>query len=76
MGDSLPYVDLGTGRTAVAIGIGDTAGLAHTCAILDNDNVKCWGAAGARLGYGESTNRGDEPNEMGDNLPYVDLGSA
>jgi hypothetical protein len=32
-------VDLGPGRTAVAI----TAGGLHTCAILDNGNVLCWG---------------------------------
>jgi len=48
-----------------------------TCTILDNDAVKCWGPGfGGRLGYGDTTSRGDGPNEMGDNLPYVDLGSA
>lgn len=36
MGDDLPYVDLGTGRTAVAI----TTGEAHTCALLDDGSVK------------------------------------
>ena len=33
------WVDLGTDRTAVAI----TAGYRHTCAILDNGSVSCWG---------------------------------
>lgn len=33
-------VDLGAGRTAKAIGLGET----HTCAILDDDSVKCWGS--------------------------------
>ena len=33
-------LDLGTGRTAVAISLG--AGT-HACAILDNGSVKCWG---------------------------------
>ncbi|XRB15687.1 EGF-like domain-containing protein [Pseudoscourfieldia marina] len=78
MGDSLPYIDLGTGRTAVAIGTGHGPTLRHTCALLDNDAVKCWGSnwlSGA-LGYGDTTNRGDMPNQMGDNLPYVDLGSV
>ncbi|XRB20464.1 EGF-like domain-containing protein [Pseudoscourfieldia marina] len=78
MGDSLPYVDLGTGRTAVAIRTAtfDMWG-SITCTILDNDAVKCWGPGfGGRLGYGDTTSRGDGPNEMGDNLPYVDLGSA
>ena len=39
MGDNLPAVDLGTGRTATAISIGSQ----HTCALLDNVSVKCWG---------------------------------
>ena len=79
MGDSLPYVDLGTGRTAVAIGTAYCPGSAHTCAILDNDAMKCWGGGSyniGQLGYGDTTSRGDGPNEMGDNLPYVDLGSV
>ncbi|XRB08750.1 EGF-like domain-containing protein [Pycnococcus provasolii] len=79
MGDSLPYVDLGTGRTAVAIGIAYCPGSAHTCAILDNDAMKCWGGGSyniGQLGYGDTIFRGDGPNEMGDNLPYVDLGSV
>jgi alpha-tubulin suppressor-like RCC1 family protein len=32
-------IDLGTNRTAKTI----TAGFRHTCAILDDNNVKCWG---------------------------------
>ncbi len=32
-------IDLGTGRTAVAV----SAGNSHTCAILDNGDLKCWG---------------------------------
>ncbi|MDB4602745.1 hypothetical protein OAH71_02415 [Euryarchaeota archaeon] len=32
-------VDLGSGRTATKI----SAGMAHTCAHLDNDTVSCWG---------------------------------
>ena len=39
MGDFLPSVDLGTGRTATAIAVGNT----HSCALLDNASVKCWG---------------------------------
>ncbi len=39
MGDNLPVVDLGSGRTAKVI----AAGGSHTCAILDNSSIKCWG---------------------------------
>jgi uncharacterized repeat protein (TIGR01451 family) len=71
MGANLPTVDLGPGRTATAI----TAGYRHTCAILDTGRVKCWGdGSNGRLGYGDTADRGDGPNEMGANLPTVDLG--
>jgi alpha-tubulin suppressor-like RCC1 family protein len=73
MGDNLPIVDLGTGRTATAI----AAGQSHTCVILDNASVKCWGSASeGRLGLGNTNNMGDGANEMGDNLPTVDLGTG
>ena len=73
MGDNLPAVDLGTGRTATAISAGDD----HTCALLDNGTVKCWGANTiGQLGLGDTANRGDGPGEMGDNLPAVDLGTG
>ena len=49
-------VGLGAGRTARAI----TAGLAHTCAVLDNGDVRCWGfGASGRLGYGNEDTIGD-----------------
>ena len=53
---SVGPVDLGAGRTAVAIGTGDL----HTCALLDNGSVRCWGyGADGRLGYCNVTNVGD-----------------
>ena len=72
MGDNLPTIDLGTGRSAAAI----TAGVDYACVLLDTGQLKCWGSnyAGV-LGLGDTNNRGDEPGEMGDNLPTVDLGS-
>ncbi len=71
MGDNLPAVDLGAGRTAVAVSVG----LATTCAVLDDGSVKCWGEnSSGQLGLGDTADRGDGPGEMGDNLPRVDLG--
>ena len=73
MGNSLPAVSLGTGRTATAVAAGGT----HSCALLDNHQVKCWGANGlGQLGLGDTNARGDGANEMGDNLTAVNLGSG
>ena len=79
MGNNLPAVDLGTERTAKAI----SAGGKHTCVLLDNDTMKCWGNGyGGELGQKDmptrssTTNRvaiGDEAGEMGDNLPPIAL---
>jgi len=73
MGNNLPAVDLGTGRKATAISAGD----AHTCALLDDKSVKCWGYNNyGRLGLGDTNSRGDSSGEMGNNLPAVDLGTG
>ena len=73
MGDNLPYVDLGTGRTALKI----SSGVYHICALLDNNLVKCWGRNQyGQLGLEDTSSRGDNANEMGNNLPYVDLGTG
>ncbi|MGK4000991.1 hypothetical protein WMF31_00095 [Sorangium sp. So ce1036] len=72
--NTIPFVNLGKGRTAKAI----SAGGSHTCAILDDDTVKCWGSgSNGVLGIGVSTSTvvGDSPSEMGDNLPIVNLGT-
>lgn len=68
MGDALAPVDLGIGRTAVAV----EAVTVGVCALLDDASVKCWGAAGGR---GDREPRGDEPGEMGEALPPIDLGT-
>ena len=73
MGDELPFVELGAGRTVTAISTGNTT----TCALLDGGDIKCFGRNGAgQLGLGDKEARGDEPGEMGDDLPVVDLGAA
>ena len=66
-----PAVKLGAGRTASAIAAGD----AHSCAILDNGAVRCWGFGGSgRLGYGDTTSIGD--TETPDAAGPVNLGSG
>ena len=71
MGDDLDAVDLGPGRTARAIAAGGN----HTCAILDDYTVKCWGDNEyGQLGIGDTEDRGDEKGEMGDELPVVSFG--
>ena len=63
-------VDLGSGRTAVAI----SAGGAHTCALLDNDTVRCWGdGASGRLGYCNTSNVADTPATLPGNVGPVNL---
>jgi alpha-tubulin suppressor-like RCC1 family protein len=71
MGDALPAVDLGAGKTAVAV----VAALGyHTCTILQGGAVKCWGFNDhGQLGLGDAMDRGDEPGEMGDTLLAVSL---
>ena len=73
MGDSLGIVPLGAGRSTLSI----TAAWDHSCALLDNDTIKCWGNnAEGELGQGDANSRGDGPDELGDNLPAVLLGTA
>jgi len=73
MSDYLPGVNLGTGRTAIEL----FGGLFHTCAIIDDDSLKCWGSGNNRsLGYGDEDDRGDGAGQMGDYLPAVSLGDG
>jgi alpha-tubulin suppressor-like RCC1 family protein len=73
MGDALPAVDLGTGRHAVSV----AAGGWHTCALLDDGSLKCWGYNDfGQLGLGDVNNRGNSSDEMGDALPVIDLGGS
>jgi len=72
-GDALLPVDLGGGRTALGL----ASGVRHTCALLDDLTIKCWGGNGyGQLGLGDEEHRGDDPDEMGDALPTVDLGAG
>ena len=71
MGDNLPFVDLGPGAEAAWLATQEN----HTCALLVDGRLKCWGANDdGQLGVGDTADRGDEAGEMGDALPAVDLG--
>jgi alpha-tubulin suppressor-like RCC1 family protein len=70
MGDQLPFVDIDSGNTTTAIEAGST----HACAIFDNGVLKCWGGnSRGQLGLGDQDSRGNDPGEMGTNLPAVDV---
>jgi len=72
--DTMVAVDLGQGRTALAVKAGST----HNCALLDNNRIKCWGEnRHGQLGHGHNADSvGNAAGEMGDDLPYVDFGSV
>jgi alpha-tubulin suppressor-like RCC1 family protein len=52
IGDALPGVALGDGRTATAV----ASGRRHACAVLDSGDVRCWGEnVHGQLGAGNNT---------------------
>lgn len=68
-------VNLGSNRTALQVAIGQ----GFTCAILDNQTVKCWGDnSGGQLGYGDKARRttpDSKPIALLKNAKNVTLGS-
>jgi cysteine-rich repeat protein len=69
---ALGAVNLGPGRKAKAI----AAGTNHSCALLDNATVKCWGLnSSGQLGQDSTLSLGDELGEMATILP-VNLGNG
>jgi alpha-tubulin suppressor-like RCC1 family protein len=70
MGDALKAVPLGPGRTAHFVATGQS----HSCAILDNGTVVCWGLNDkGQLGLGNVTSVGDAGGLAGVSLTAVDL---
>lgn len=73
MGDALRFIELGAGRSVKEFALGNF----HACAVLDNDQLKCWGyGLVGSTGLETVEDKGDDPKEMGDNLPAVDLGDG
>lgn len=71
--EALQEIDLGTGRTAIDVSMG----FYHTCAILDDGSLKCWGLDDyGVLGQEDMGDRGDQPGEMGDALPPMNIGAG
>jgi cysteine-rich repeat protein len=73
---SVGFLDLG--GTAVDIDAGDN----HTCALMDDASVVCWGYnESGRLGYGHTSDVGDDetpssvgPVDIGDDVVALELG--
>jgi len=73
MGDYLDVVNFGTSFWVLTI----QSGYTHSCVLFTALSIKCWGENTlGSLGYGDGNDRGDNPMEMGDYLPLVDVGSG
>jgi cysteine-rich repeat protein len=77
MGAGLPPIELGTDEAGAPLrAVSLCSGSEHSCVAFEDGRVKCWGGTySGQLGLGEPYPRGDEPGEMGDLLPFVELGT-
>ncbi len=61
LGTMLAPINLGAGRKATSI----AAGASHSCALLDDGSVKCWGDnSNGQLGQGDGVARGINAGDM------------
>ena len=69
-GDTLPFMQFPTGQTATML----EAGKSHTCAVMDNNDLICWGDnSKGQLGLGDTDKRGDSAGEVGTNFEVTSV---
>lgn len=74
LGNDLPAVDVGLSGT-VKIGMTSADVSQSSCAISNTAVLKCWGGNQyGQLGLGDTNNRGDNLDEMGGQLPELQIG--
>lgn len=73
-GVSIPFIDFGNNINISSVITGSSA--THSCIVTTQSDIKCWGNADSgQLGYESKESKGDEGNEMGNFLPFVNLGT-